>query len=224
MFKNTKKISSILIIIMFGLLSSSCAQMSDANKTRTEAGVTGAVVGGVAGQLLGGSRESAAIGAIIGGAIGTAIGENTVQKKKKYASAEDELNDIIANATESLKITQNLNFDIKNEISRIRQRTLLAKNSKAQRNNLKNELEKDKIITSTLLTNTEKAIAATKSQIEEQQKTIDSYRQQLAVNKSPISNNLIVVSNSKKKELEKENDRLAVALSNLRQIDSRRRY
>lgn len=111
-----------LALLVF--LMTSCANMSDGQRTTAEGaglGVAGgAALGALVGQVFGKDTKSTLIGAAIGGALGGLLGgvygNHVAHKKARYANEEDYLNACIDSARSVQQETCSYNEALKKEI------------------------------------------------------------------------------------------------------------
>ncbi|WP_290923522.1 YMGG-like glycine zipper-containing protein [Halodesulfovibrio sp.] len=127
-------------------------QRTKAEGTAVGAGI-GAVVGGVGGLLFGGKKGAligAAVGAALGGGAGYLVGDHVAKKKAEAASAEDWLNECLANIRtvndqaadtnraskkELVKLNKSIEqFEIQYAQKKVSKQTLLAKKQAAEAN------------------------------------------------------------------------------------------
>lgn len=218
-----KNIQGFCSVAMLVALLPGCANMSDANRTRSEATVTGAAAGAVIGQLAGGNRDSAMAGAAIGALLGRIVGEKTARDKAQYAQNEDQLRTVIAQAEQMTQRAAQLNQKLANDIVALkRQRDeldaqQLSEHARQKANqSLHNRLAK-------MLANTNNSIAEVDRQLIQQRATLEQQRLAQATPKVADAE-LILVAEKKVSGLDQERAVLAASLEQLKQIDQRRVY
>lgn len=92
------------------------------DKTVWQGALIGAVAGTLIGAVAGGDAEDAVGGAIIGGSIGALAGMYVAHKQKLYASAEDQLDSMIADVHASNRDTEALIGDANTVLAEDRRR------------------------------------------------------------------------------------------------------
>ena len=109
-----------------GTLSASEEQLREQgrkfDKTVWQGALIGAVAGAVIGAVAGGDAEDAVGGAIVGAGIGALAGMYIAHKQKLYASAEDQLDSMIADVRASNRDAEALIADAKTVLAEDRRR------------------------------------------------------------------------------------------------------
>lgn len=213
------KVVGLLLLSLTG-----CANMTDADRTKTEASVTGAGIGAVLGQILGGTKESTAAGAVVGGLIGGAVGSNVAQKKEAYSQNEERLREIIAQAERSTNDAKKLNAKLEEDIKALEQERQNIIVSTENKLNQRRQLKKNHQASVKIIKDSNQYITNLDRQIASLQKQIDVQNQILATQKSEPERGAIIAVGMKMHELRQERAAILGRIERLSLFDKKRVY
>lgn len=105
---------------MAAMLMAGCASMSDSQKTTAQGAGMGSLIGAIAGGVIGhqsGSRDAGIlVGGLVGAAAGAAYGNHVAGKKEQFASEEDYLDAVLAQAEQVRDDARRQNRELQAEI------------------------------------------------------------------------------------------------------------
>lgn len=124
---NTKRrvFLGVVGMLTVSLLGSGCTTLSDNQRTTAEGAGMGAVLGAAVGGIIGHQSGSGAEGAIIGGLLGAAMGglygNHVAGKKAEFASEEEYLDAVLAEARRVRDEAEQHNRTLETEIAQLDQ-------------------------------------------------------------------------------------------------------
>jgi len=200
-------------VLSTSILISGCAA-TDRQATEGEATATGALVGALIGGIIGDSKKGVAIGAAVGAIAGSVYGKHVADKKEEYASNEDYMNAVIAEADKVVKAAKEHRATLEAVIAE-RQVELARLNDKSL--NAQEENEELKARLAQVKEQTEKLKNIISQEIKIQEQTLEQER-------AVIPASLVIESASTIDNLKSEQKLLQTLEADLMSLDEMRVY
>jgi hypothetical protein len=204
----------ISLILLIALLTS-CASMTDRQRTQVEGTGVGAAAGAGLGAIIGaiaGGKDGAWKGAVAGGLVGAlggfALGTHVANQKAKYANDEDYLDAVIANARQVNEETKQYNAYLDNEIQKLDQETALLVRQYNQKKITKVALNNEKAKLEAKLAESEKVLQAVKNELAIQKRVLKEEQGQSQAQLNALQAQIVELERHKA-ELEQQVDTLA---------------
>ena len=213
----TRRLGAATLVVL--CLLGGCAT-NDQARTRGEGAAVGAAIGAAFGHVASGNNKArgAAMGALVGGLLGALAGDQVAAKKAAMVQREEQLLVVVAQAQQAAEQARASNAQLRQDIEQLESTRARLRDDLLSVQVRQQAALEHRDRTTSLMQQTEKALADVRGAIELQQAAIQAEQQQAR----PSENMRLVVAGVQ--ELQVQERDLEQIQAQLRLIDSRRAY